>query len=148
MMTLLTTFVFSAAVLLVVGLTALILARCPHRRRFATEEAATVTGACGDTMMLQFSVKKGRIVDTAFKTKGCAYSFSCLQAAADAARNRTLLQALDIDAAFIARKVGHIPQDHKHCATLAVQTLHTVVDRYMQRQATSGAADDKKLGLT
>ena len=148
MMTLLTTFVFSAAVLLVVGLTALILARCPHRRRFATEEAATVTGACGDTMMLQFTVKKGRIVDTAFKTKGCAYSFSCLQAAADAARNRTPLQVLDIDAAFIARKVGYIPQDHKHCATLAVQTLHTVVDRYMQRQATSGAADDKKLGLT
>ena len=148
MMTLLTTFVFSAAVLLVIGLVALILSRCPRQQRFAREEAATVTGACGDTMMLQFSVTKGRIVDTAFKTKGCAYSFSCLQAAADAARNRTPLQVLDIDAAFIQRKVGHIPQDHKHCATLAVQTLHTVVDRYMRRQATSDAADDQKSGLT
>ena len=72
MMTLLTTFVFSASVLLVIGLTALMLVRCPRRRRFVAEEAATVTGACGDTMMLQFSVKKGRIVDTAFKSKGCA----------------------------------------------------------------------------
>lgn len=148
MMTLLTTFVFSASVLLVIGLTALMLVRCPRRRRFVAEEAATVTGACGDTMMLQFSVKKGRIVDTAFKTKGCAYSFSCLQAAADAARNRTPLQVLDIDAAFIARKVGYIPQDHKHCATLAIETLHTVVDRYMRRQATSDAADGQKSGLT
>ena len=59
MMTLLTTFVFSASVLLVIGLTALMLVRCPRRRRFVAEEAATVTGACGDTMMLQFSVKKG-----------------------------------------------------------------------------------------
>lgn len=148
MMTLLTTFFFSAAVLLVIGLTALTLTRHPSRRRFAADHAATVTGACGDTMMLQFSVKKGRIVDTAFKTKGCAYSFSCLQAAADAARNRTPLQVLDIDAAFITRKVGYIPQDHRHCVTLAVQTLHTVVDRYIQRQATYGAADDQKTGLT
>lgn len=143
MMTLLTTFVFTTAVLLMIGLTALTLTRRQPRRGFPSDSTATVTGTCGDTMMLQFSVRKGRIAATSFKSKGCAYSFSCLQAAADVARHRTLLQALDIDAAFIARKVGHIPQDHRHCATLAIQTLHTAVDRYMQRQPASDAADEE-----
>lgn len=136
-MTLLTTFAFTTAVLMMIGLAALTLIRRPGRHRFRADEVATVTGACGDTMTLQFSVRKDRIVDTAFKTKGCAYSFSCLQAATDAIRGRTLLQVLDIDANFIARKVGHIPQDHRHCATLAAQTLHTALDRYMQRQSAS-----------
>jgi len=136
-MTLLTTFAFTAAALLVIGLTALALTRRPLRRHRTANGAACVTGSCGETMTLRFSVRNGRIADTSFKTKGCAYSFSCLQSAADAARGRPLLQVLDIDADFIARKVGYIPHDHRHCATLAAQTLHAAINRHMQRQSAS-----------
>jgi NifU-like protein involved in Fe-S cluster formation len=137
MMALLTTFAVTVLVLLMIGLAALIMARQPGRRHPLSDSEVVITGACGDTMTLRFSVAKGRIAGTSFKSKGCAYSFSCLQAAADAARGRTPLQVLDIDAAFIARKVGHLPQDHQHCANLAVTTLHAAVDRYMQRQLSS-----------
>lgn len=123
--------------LLIIGLAALILVRQPYRPHSPSDSEVVITGACGDTMSLRFSVKRGRIAGTSFKSKGCAYSFSCLQAAADAARGLTPLQVLDIDADFIARKVGHLPLDHQHCAKLAVTTLHAAVDRYMQRQPSS-----------
>jgi len=146
-MTLLTTFAFTAAVLLIIGLTALTLTQRPLRRHRLTNGEASVTGSCGETMTLRFSVRNGRIADTSFKTRGCAYSFSCLQSAAEAARDRTPRQALNMDVDFIARKVGPIPHDHRHCATLAIQTLHAAVNGYLQKHP---AADlpDKESGLT
>jgi len=147
-MTLLVTFALTAALALAIGLAAVALARrSPPSHRPADGEAS-VTGTCGDTMTLQLKVHDGRIKRTTFKTKGCAYSFSCLQAAADAAGGRTLLEVLDIDSDFIVRKVGHIPQDHRHCATLAVQTLHTAVDCYMQRKLSSPAETGDTARLT
>jgi len=147
-MTLVTTFVFTAAVLLIIGLTALTFARRSPRRPPATNGEASVTGACGETMTLRFSVRNGRIADTSFKTKGCAYSFSCLQSAADAARDRTPRQALTMDVDFIARKVGPIPQDHQHCATLAVETLHAAVASYLQKHPAVDMPDGDESGLT
>lgn len=146
-MTLLTTFALTAAVLLMIVLTALTLTRRPLRRLRTTNGEASVTGSCGETMTLRFSVRNGRIADTSFKTKGCAYSFSCLQSAAEAARDRTPLQALNMDVDFIARKVGPIPHDHRHCATLAVQTLHTAVNGYLQKHPATDLPD-KESGLT
>ena len=149
MMPLLTTFALTILVLLIIGLAALILVRQPHRHHAPSDSEVVITGACGDTMSLRFSVARGRVAETSFKSKGCAYSFSCLQAAADAARGRTPMQVLDIDADFIARKVGHLPQDHQHCAKLAVTTLHAAVDRYMQRRVKSESfSDPKESGLT
>jgi len=122
----------------IIGIAALIMVRQPHRGHAPSDSEVVITGACGDTMSLRFSVVRGRIAGTSLKSKGCAYSFICLQAAADAARGRTPLQILDIDADFIARKVGHLPQDHQHCAKLALTTLHAAVDRYMQQQLSPG----------
>jgi NifU-like protein involved in Fe-S cluster formation len=124
----------AAGVLLAIGLGAAVLSRRPFRHRRPADGEARITGSCGDTMALQFSVANGRLTDTAIKVQGCAFSFSCLRAAADAARNRTPEEVLAIDTGFLARKVGPIPDDHQHCLTLAVRTLHTAVDHYMQRQ--------------
>lgn len=146
-MTLAATFAFTTAVLLMIGLTALILTRRPFRRHTTPHGEASVTGACGETMTLRFSVKNGRIADTSFKTKGCAYSFSCLQSAAEAARDRTPHQALTMDVDFIARKVGPIPQDHQHCATLAVETLHAAVAGYLRKHPNTNNPIDES-GLT
>lgn len=149
MMPLLTTFAVTVLLLLMIGLAALILVRKPHRRHSPSDSEVVITGTCGDTMSLRFSIARGRIARTSFKSKGCAYSFSCLQAAADAARGRTPLQVLDIDADFIGRKVGHLPQDHQHCAKLAVTTLHAAVDRYMQGRVKSESfSDPQESGLT
>ncbi|MBC2736222.1 MAG: iron-sulfur cluster assembly scaffold protein [Desulfobacteraceae bacterium] len=149
MIPLLTTFAFTVLVLLIIGLAALILVRQPHRPHASSDSEVVITGTCGDTMSLRFSVAMGRIAGTSFKSTGCAYSFSCLQVAADAARGRTPLQVLDIDADFIARKVGHLPQDHQHCAKLALTTLHAAVDRYMQGRVKSESfSDPQESGLT
>ncbi len=131
MPTLFATFALVCAILLAIGLAVMIATRRPRRYHRAADAEACVTGTCGDTMIFRFSVHDGRLADISFKTKGCAYSFSCLQAAADATRGRTLRQVRAIDEDFIARKVGHIPEDHQHCASLAVQTIQRAVDNYL-----------------
>jgi nitrogen fixation NifU-like protein len=148
-MTLLATFALTLVVALAIAMVALALARHPQQlgRRPADGEAS-VTGACGDTMTLRFSVHDGCIADTSFRTEGCAYSFSCLQAAADAAGGRTPLQVLDIDAELIARRVGHLPRDHRHCAILAARTLQAAVDRYMQGQLSAAKTTAETAHLT
>jgi len=147
MMPLLTTFAVTVLVLLIIGLTALTLTRRPLRRHRTANGEACVTGSCGETMTLRFSVRNGRIADTSFKTKGCAYSFSCLQSTAEAARDLTPRQALHMDADLIARKVGPLPPDHQHCAILAVQTLHAAVHGYLQKHP-AGDLPDPESGLT
>ncbi len=147
-MTLLATFALTVALALAIGLAAVALARRTRPCHRRADGEAAITGTCGDTMTLRLTVHDGRIDGTTFKTKGCAYSFSCLQAAADAAEGRTPLQVLDIDADFITRKVGHIPRDHRHCATLAAQALHSAVDCYMQRQLSCPAGSGEPAGLT
>ena len=144
----LATMAMTAVLLLAIGLGALAFNRRPFRHRRPADGEACITGSCGDTMTLRFSVANGRLVDTTIKSKGCAYSFSCLQAAADAARNRTLEEVLDIDTAFLARKVGHIPDDHQHCLALAVRTLHAAVDQHMQHQRAKELAGGSDSSLT
>jgi len=53
---------------------------------------------------------------------------------------------MDVD--FIARKVGPIPQDHQHCATLAVETLHAAVASYLQKHPAVDMPDGDESGLT
>ena len=127
---------------------ALALSGRPFRRRHAAIGAASVTGSCGETMSLQFSIRHGRIADTSFKSKGCAYSFSCLQTAAEAARNLTPRQALDVDTDFIAPKIGPLPHDHRHCASLAVQTLQAAVRGYLQQHPDGDVLEGNESDLT
>jgi len=145
---LLTTLVLTAVILLVVGLSAWVVSRRPMRYHRPADGEAVITGTCGDTMAIRIYVQNGRLADLTVKSKGCAYSFSCLQAAADTARGLTPLQALDIDADRVARRVGHIPEDHRHCATLAVHALHAAIDHYMRHRPAEAFQEHQNADLT
>ena len=73
------------------------------------------------------SVENGRIAEIRFIPYGCAYTRSCAGAAATLAEGRTLEEALDIDPAAVEAELGGLPQDHLHCARLAVNTLGEAV---------------------
>ena len=101
----------------------------PHLSR--PDGKARITGTCGDVMEIRLCFKNQRVVDTSQWTNGCVHSYNCVLAAADLAREKTPEEIFDIDVRAVRDAVGGLPEDHLHCAGLAVETLYAAVDDYM-----------------
>jgi nitrogen fixation NifU-like protein len=89
--------------------------------------AATITGPCGDTMVMGLRVEGGRIVEIGFLTDGCGPTVACGSVLAQMARLKTMGDARAIDADALLRELGGLPPSHLHCARLAVDTLHEAI---------------------
>jgi len=94
---------------------------------------ARVTGECGDTMELCLEFKNNRVAATSQWTNGCVFSLNCICAAADLAKGKTPDELMIIDADVIRHSIGGLPEDHMHCATLAVATLQEAVGEYVRK---------------
>lgn len=108
-------------------------------RNFRTLEAADGfarnTGVCGDTMEMFLRVKNDRIVDCAFQTDGCGTTFVCGSAATELARGRTLIEALGrVSAEGVLRALGGLPEESRHCAQLAAETLRRALADFLSRK--------------
>jgi nitrogen fixation NifU-like protein len=89
--------------------------------------AATITGPCGDTMVMGLRVEGGRIVEIGFLTDGCGPTVACGSVLAQMARLRTTDEVRAIDADVLLQELGGLPPSHLHCAQLAVDTLHEAI---------------------
>jgi nitrogen fixation NifU-like protein len=94
---------------------------------------ARVTGTCGDTMELHLKLQKNRIRETSHYTTGCTYSYNCIAAVAQLVKGQTPEEALNLDANTVQKSIGGLPEDHMHCATLAVDALHEAVGDCMRK---------------
>jgi nitrogen fixation NifU-like protein len=102
---------------------------------------ATITGPCGDTMVMGLRVEGGRIVEIGFLTDGCGPTVACGSVLAQLARSRTTDEARAIDADALLRELGGLPPSHLHCARLAVDTLHEAIRNV---QLSGGEHDAKR----
>jgi NifU-like protein involved in Fe-S cluster formation len=78
---------------------------------------------CGDILRLSAVVADGRIVQAAFRTRGCTASIACGSALTELVTGRTreevrLLRALDVENA-----VGELSNESKHAAVLCIDAL-------------------------
>ncbi len=90
----------------------------------------TYEGPCGDTMSFFLKIKDKIIEKANFLTDGCGASVAAGCQTTLLIENRSLddaekLKQEDIDAAL-----NGLPEDHKHCAELAVTTLKRAIDDY------------------
>jgi len=92
--------------------------------------AATVTGSCGDTMVIGFRIGDGRIEEIGFLTDGCGPTVACGSVLAQMARGESLAGALAIDQRKLLTMLGGLPESHLHCADLAVDTLRQAIQNY------------------
>jgi nitrogen fixation NifU-like protein len=93
-------------------------------------------GQCGDSIEVTLRVADERIAEIRFQPCGCGYTIACASAMSELARNRTLEQALEISPQDVEAELGGLPEDHLHCARLAVNTLgEAIADCYRRRQA-------------
>ncbi|MDG6225523.1 MAG: iron-sulfur cluster assembly scaffold protein [Candidatus Thermoplasmatota archaeon] len=94
---------------------------------------ASITGPCGDTMEFSIKVKDSRISDIRFMTDGCGSSIACGSATTKMALGRTLETALNISDIDILNELGGLPEENRHCAKLAADTLRKAFRNYQEK---------------
>lgn len=95
-----------------------------------------ITGPCGDTMEISLNVKANRILMCTFDTDGCGATASCGSIVTEMAIGKTLSQARYINQRAILDYCGGLPQENKHCALLAANTLQKAIANYEQMKST------------
>jgi len=93
----------------------------------------TYKGPCGDTMEFFLKIKDDKIEKVTFITDGCGASV------ATASQTTLLIEGKSIDYAEnltpeeIDKSLGGLPENHKHCALLAANTLKKAIKKYKQK---------------
>jgi nitrogen fixation NifU-like protein len=89
-------------------------------------------GFCGDMMMVWINIQGDIVTDIAFGTDGCGPSIACGSMATELAKRKTVNEAKEITPEIIEAKLGGLPEDHKHCASLAAGTLQLAITDYFE----------------
>lgn len=94
---------------------------------------AVITGPCGDTDEFFLRIFSSRIREIRFRTAGCFFTIAVCDAVATMAEGRTVREGLRITQESVLEYLGGLPDDHKHCALLAANTLHKALKAYIVR---------------
>jgi len=92
---------------------------------------ARVTGPCGDTMEMWLRVKNGTIANATFLTDGCGTSIASGSIVTELARGKSVGEARNISQQGVLTALGGLPEESKHCALLAANTLREAIRDYL-----------------
>ena len=95
---------------------------------------ARLTGTCGDTMEMFLKFENETVKEACFQTDGCGSSRACGSVAAEMSIGKTPDEMLDISGEVILEKLGPFPEEERHCAFLAAETLQEALHEYMLKQ--------------
>ena len=84
-------------------------------------------GSCGDRMQIDLKIVNQRIMDAKFIADGCGATQACGSMITRMATTKTLEDAQRIQPDELIRALEGLPDDHLHCAELAVMTLREAV---------------------
>ena len=97
-------------------------------------------GKCGDSIVVSLKIESGAIADIKVFPRGCVYTVVCASAMSELAKGRDLDHALELEPHEVADALGGLPEDHLHCARLAVNTLGEAIADYYRRASLSGSS--------
>lgn len=95
---------------------------------------ARVTGPCGDTMAIWLKVNKDMIADIYFMTDGCGTSIASGSMVTDLAKGKNIDEARKIKQEDVLTALGGLPEESRHCALLAANTLKEAIADYNAKQ--------------
>jgi nitrogen fixation protein NifU and related proteins len=104
--------------------------------RGAMEDAdgyGRLTGTCGDTMQIFLKLEKDRVKAATFLTDGCGSSAVCGSLAAELSLGKTLDELADFSGEKILNVLRVFPEEDKHCAFLAAETVQAAIGDYMKK---------------
>ena len=93
-----------------------------------------VAGSCGDRMEIFLRLEEDKVKDATFRTDGCGASVVCGSFAAELALGKTPDEVAEISGETILKVLGGLPEEDRHCAFLAADTLQEALDDYMRKQ--------------
>jgi nitrogen fixation NifU-like protein len=97
-------------------------------------------GKCGDSIEVSLKIETGAIADIKVLPHGCLYTLVCASAMSELAKGRDLDHALELEPHEVADALGGLPEDHLHCARLAVNTLGEAIADYYRRASLPGSS--------
>jgi nitrogen fixation NifU-like protein len=97
-------------------------------------------GKCGDSIEVSLRVEAGNIADIKVYPRGCIYTLVCASAMSEMAKGRGLDKALELGPEDVAAALGGLPEDHLHCARLAINTLGEAIADYYRRVSLAGSS--------
>ena len=93
-----------------------------------------VTGVCGDTIEMYLCVKSGKIINIKFLTNGCGATIACSSYTTRISKGKSIKSAFKIKPKDVDNYFEGLPDEHKHCAKLAVITLKTALKEYAKKR--------------
>ncbi len=90
-----------------------------------------VTGSCGDTMEIYLKVRDGRVMNASFQTDGCGPSIASGSTVTEMAKRMNISEAQRISQQDVLAALGGLPEESKHCALLAANTLKEAIKDYL-----------------
>ncbi len=96
---------------------------------------ARINGPCGDTMEIFLQIAGDRVAKATFTTDGCGPSMAAGSMATQLAIGKTLDEARIITQEMILNALGGLPEESKHCALLAANTLASAIASYELKAA-------------
>ena len=101
-----------------------------------------IKGPCGDTMKFNLIIEKGIIKDASFWTDGCGASIASGNMCIKMIKGKSIDVAIRITSEQLLDRLHGLPKGHKHCATLAVNTLHLTINNYQIKKNIKGNNDE------
>jgi nitrogen fixation NifU-like protein len=93
-----------------------------------------VAGSCGDRIEIFLRFEEDKVKEATFRTDGCGSSLVCGSFAAELAHGRNPDELAEISGETILKVLGGLPEEDRHCALLAAETLQDALDDYMKKQ--------------
>ena len=87
-----------------------------------------IKGSCGDTMEVFLKFENDRVKKASFQTDGCGTSTMCGSFAAELAIGKEPDELTDITGETIINILGTMPEEDRHCAFLAAETLQDALN--------------------
>ncbi|MEW5872570.1 MAG: P-loop NTPase [Chloroflexota bacterium] len=91
------------------------------------DASARITGWCGDSMQIDLRLAGEAIQEARFTTDGCKATIACGCMITRMVHAKTLAEAQRITPQDLLAALGGLPEDHEHCAELAVNTLRQAI---------------------
>jgi nitrogen fixation NifU-like protein len=105
-----------------------------HGRIEAPDSQASIKGPCGDTMEFSLTISEGHIKEIRFMTDGCGSSIACGSITTRMVKGKSLEEAVRISDRDILRELGGLPEENRHCAKLASDTLQKAISDYRAKE--------------
>ena len=90
-------------------------------------------GECGDIVEFFLTCHKNMLSTISFCTKGCLNTNACCNTVAKFAQGKTIDKAWEIQPEQVAKYLKTLPQDHEHCAELAVGALYLALANFISK---------------